>query len=294
MAKRQEQPELVIVARTAQDIFRRFGGWPDLLVPDGHFAAKLELPTYEHLPLSRWQAQLGSLAASSLPDLRQGAAQLRTAWVDAKLDHWSGVGHSLLVHWLLWTALGYSLLECLGSQAAAIVVTAAEESGAVWPTFVRSNQEFGVSCLLGKAYGRMRNLRSLLCGADVSKSLATLQSDRSMLVKTTAVSRVLNRVSALSTARSDNGTYRVIWPMIAAADMKRVEPQLSHLAAGLSLLQRQMVTELLPVWSRDLPQFQPADLAIGSYAVLVQVLVEDWLQAQILPPAVPPLVEGLL
>ncbi len=291
MAKRQEQtPELVILARNAQDIFQRFGGWPDLLVTDGRFADQLELPVYEKLPLSGWREQLTVLTAPYLPELRRGAEQLRAAW----LADWSGVAHSLLVHWLLWTVGGYSLLKHLDSQALALVVTAAEENGAVWPGFVRSNQEFGVSCLIGTAYGRMTDLRTLLDGADVAKSLATLQSDRSLLVRTTAVSRFLNRVSGLSSGRSDDGSYQVTWPMMAAADLERVAPELFHLAAGLSLLQRQTVTPLLAVAPSERPEHQPADLAVGIYALLVQLLVEDWVQAQILPHPEQPLLAGLL
>lgn len=295
MAKRQhQQPELVIVAETAQDIFQRFGNWPDLLVTDGRFAEQLELPVYEQLPLSSWREQLAGLTAPYLLDLRLGAEQLRAAWANARLDDWSSVAHSLLVHWLLWTVGGYSLLHRLDRQAAALVVIAPEEDSAVWPGFARSNQEFGVSCLLGSTYGRMRDLRSLLHGGDVSQSLSTLQSDRSLLVKTTGVSRILNRVSALSSGRTEDGSWKLTWPTIAVADLSRVEPELSHLAAGISLLQRQTIAQLLAACPPELSRYQPVDLAVGIYAILVQLLVDDWLQAQVLPHPVLPLLEGLL
>lgn len=294
MAKaREQQPELVLLARNAQDIFLRFQGWPDLLVTDGGFAEKLRLPVFEQLPLSRWREQLGGLAAASLPGLRAGVEQLTAAWTKSNSDSWAGVAHSLLVHWLLWSVGGRVLLLHLGCPVAGLVVAAAEESDCIWPGFIRSNQEFGVSCLLGGKYGRMSELRSLLKGADVAKSLATLQTDRSLLVRTTGASRVLNRVSGLSSGRTDDGSYRATWPVMSAPDLGRVEQQLAHLAAGLSLLQRQAVLPLAAAVTPELPQYGLADLSLGIYALLVQALIADWLEAKLLSQPVQPLVDGL-
>lgn len=294
MAKpKQRLPELIVLASNVQAIHERFQGWPDLLVSDGRYAETLHLPVHEELPLPAWREQLHLLTSPSLEEMRVSVQRLQQAWSESKLGDWSGVAHSLLLHYLLWTVGGKMLLQSLRDSVGAAVVRQIDESAAIWPGFLRSNQEFGVSLLLGCDYVSMTTLRDLLDSNDVTRVLATLRSDLTLQVNTPTGSRVLNRISALSSNRAADGAHQMIWPQLAASKLQQLRPELQNAACALSLLLRQAVLPITEVAAVEAPTHRSADLGLIVFSLLVKLLADDWLSAKLLPQPVQALLSGL-
>lgn len=322
MAKQPvSSPELIVLGKSAQAIYRRFQGWPDSWLaevwpglqqdPDsiadpwrtrlqqagiltaGH-PAELALPFDRDLPIDRWCEQLRSAMAPYLADLQEAVRRLAESCGQQGLPAWSETAHSLLVSYLLWGVGGELLLQITGVEAAAVLVTTPAESVAVWPGFVRANQQFGISCPLGGRYSGSTDLRGLLNRSEVSQALATISTDRTVLVSLPVAARVLSRLSFMSGDRLADGSRRIIWPTLTAGDLQRVRVQLLLLAQGLGLLIRSIVPAFVGQQQTNWPACREADLALLVYGLLVRTLLDDWLSSGLLPAMVAPVQGSLL
>ncbi len=293
----KRQPELIILAVDAQSIYRRFQGWPELLA-EGHPKVSLEVPIFEELPLKKWRARLMQLAAKNTSDLRDAMQQLKRVFGQQQpLTKWESISHSLMLHFLLFGVGSQWLFNRYQTETGAVVVNDLDRGPAIWPGFRRSNQEYGISCLLGTGFERGTDMRDLLSSPEVAKTLATLDEEGMLIVTNAAANRVLNRLGGLEGRRPD-GSFAVRWPTLEAAqlDSPGIREALRLSAAGLILMLQQTVLPLVEEarGNPSLQGFLPGDLAVAALAVLADVLAADWRSAGLLPETVQALLEGLV
>lgn len=320
---KEQHPDLMILASSAQGIYRRFKGWPDTyispevwtqlvtepaqLAPDvrslleqkgilqaGTAAPYLTIPVYEQLPREQWRNQLRALALPNQSDLRAGINLLREQWNKQRLPDWNDLAHSFLVNYLLWSVGGQLLLGQYSSESSAVVVSSLADGAAVWQGFVRANQQFGVSCLLGGKYEGSLTVRDLLNKSDVLQALATLREDKTLYVASSTAGRILNRFSAVGNDRGADGSQHASWPVLEASQLRLLKANLLLATQALRLLIQQTVVPLVEAAAAGLQRYTPPDLALVAYALLIGVLVDDWTEANLLPPRIQPLLAGLV
>jgi hypothetical protein len=310
-SNKEHCPELMVLANSAIGIYRRFQGWPDLtaqpevlrqlltgpeqlnqetkfalerteLLLPGAEPPRLALPVYEQLPLAKWEGELSSAINPFLGDLRQCLKLVARRWLGQGLPAWSDSAHSFVVNYLLWAVGGRLLLAAWQAEAAAVVVESLPESQAIWQGFARANQQAGVSCPIGQLYDNSVDIRDLLDKPEVVQALQTISDQRTMVVATPIANRVLGRMSAMSSDRLGDGSQKVTWPWLTAEALNPLQAELGLFSQALHLLQQHAVLPLVNAAVEDLP-FQPVDLAFAAYALLVNLLANDWVEAKLLP-----------
>lgn len=323
MAKRMTQaPELMILATDAQAVKARFRGWPDLLLPEdvlhqsiddpaqlaqelqvelrqrGLLQAKgaslrLTIPVYEQLPLEQWQQGISAVASPHLLKLRSAAHQLEQDWQSQpEAPSWEQVAHSLLVNYLLWGVGGQMLLKLCGVTAATVIADKPGDAAAIWQGFVRYNQQYGVSCLLGTQYENSVAVRNLLNRKDVVKAVATLTGDRRLTVSESSARRSLNSLAALAGDRADDGSEETAWPVLSAKDLRNVKASLLGVSRALKPLLQQLVAEMADKNRTELEHFAQPDITFAVYGLLVRIIADDWTEAGLLPARVQPVIGG--
>jgi hypothetical protein len=292
------KPELIILADNAHSIFHRFQGWPDLQAEPEQYAQTVGVPVFEQLPVEEWRRQLQQSAADHMGDLREAVQHLKNAFTSQQqFASWEGVAHSLLLHFLTFGVGSQWLFGYWQTETGAVVVNDLDASLAIWPAFRRSNQEFGLSCLIGAGYQRGQSLHQLLATPEVARSLASLDEERALVVTNASAHRVLNRLGGLDGKRPD-GAYRVGWPTLETEQLK--QPGINHAlrltAAALVLMLKQTVVSLVEQQqaAQSLQRHRPADLGVAALAIFAGVLAEDWQQAGLLPEAVQAVLDGLV
>jgi len=305
----KQVPQLIILATDAQAVTARFGGWPDLLLPEdilsqllndpGQLAPELQvklqergllqaegaalrltIPVYEQLPLEQWQQSIGEAVVPHLPKMQDAIRKLQQDWgLKPGVPAWEKVAHSLLVNYLLWGVGGQMLLKLHGVTTATVIVDKPGDSEAIWQGFVRYNQQYGASCLLGSQYENSVTVRDLLNKPDVATAMATLTDDRRLTVSEASARRPLSRLSALGGDRADDGTEKTTWPVLVAHDLRSVKDSLLAVSKALLPLQ-QVVAEVAD---------KQADSVLGAYGLLVRIIADDWTEAGLLPSLVQPI-----
>jgi hypothetical protein len=314
-------PQLIILATDAQAVKARFGGWPDLLLPEdvlsqlldgpGQLAPELQIklrergllqaegaalrlaiPVYEQLPLEQWQQSIAKVVVPHLAKLQSAVSKLQQDWgTQPGAPAWEKVAHSLLVNYLLWGVGGQMLLKLHGVTAATVIVNKLGDSEAIWQGFVRYNQQYGASCLLGSQYEHSVTVRELLNKQDVVTAMATLTDDRRLTVSEASARRPLSRLSALGGDRADDGTERTTWPVLAAKDLRSAKDSLLAVSKALLPLLKQVVAALADKARPELVMFEQADISLVAYGLLVRIIADDWTEAGLLPSRVQPIVE---
>ena len=303
MDKRVKQaPELIILATNAQAVKARFKGWPDLLLPENVLRQsiddpaqlpRLTIPVYEQLPLEQWQQAIGTLAAPHLLKLRSAVHQLEQDWQSQpEAPSWEQVAHSLLVNYLLWSVGGQMLLKLCGVTAATVIADKPGDTAAIWQGFVRYNQQYGVSCLLGTQHENSVSVRNLLNRQDVVKAMATLTDDRRLTVSVSSARRTLNSLAALTGDRADDGSESTAWPILSASDLRNVKASLLGVSRALQPLLQQVVVEMADKTRTESEHFAPPDIAMVVYGLLVRITADDWTEAGLLPARVQPVIGG--
>ena len=323
MDKRIKQaPELIILATDAEAVKARFKGWPDLLLPENvlrqsiddpaqlplELQAKLRqrgllqaegaclrltIPVYEQQPLEQWQKAIGSMAAPHLLKLRSTVHQLKQDWQSPpEAPSWERVAHSLLVNYLLWSVGGQMLLKLCGVTAATVIAEKPGDTAAIWQGFVRYNQQYGVSYLLGTQHDSSVSVRNLLNRQDVAKAMATLTDDRRVTVSESSARRTLNSLAALANDRADDGSESTAWPVLSARHLRNVKASLLGVGRALQPLLQQVVVEMADQTRADSAHFAQPDIAMVAYGLLVRIIADDWTEAGLLPDRIQPVIGG--
>ena len=315
----KQVPQLIILATDAQAAKARFGGWPDLLLPadvlsqlrddPGQLAPELQvklresgllqakgaalrltIPVYEQLPPGEWQQAIGKVVSPHLARLQDDVHKLQQDWgAKPGTPAWDQVAHSLLVNYLLWGVGGQMLLKLHGVTGATVIVDKPGDSEAIWQGFVRYNQQYGVSCLLGRQYENSVAVRDLLNRQDVVTAMATLTDDRRVTVSEASARRPLSNLSALGGDRAEDGTEKATWPVLAAKDLRSVKDSLLAVSRALLPLLQHVAATVTDKVRPESELFEQADIALAAYALLVRIIADDWTDAGLLPARVQPI-----
>lgn len=249
------------------------------------------LPVYEQLPLDIWRQSLRQGVRLQQSELVVAAERLRTRLSGiTRMPAWMEVAHSLLLGFLLWGCGSRLLLELWRTDVMAVIVTAPEQAAGVWHGFVRSNQEHGVSTLIGEPFAQSLVVQELLYLPEVGTALRSLACDDSVLVLHPRAIRILQSLAGLTSDRADeSGLHHLAWPALDNADLQGLQAELQLVLSAVFLLQRQLIPDLLqPSLLKEFPGLQQGDLALAAYSLLVRELADLWSQYGLLPPLVAP------
>ncbi len=316
----KQNPQLIVLATDAQAVKARFGGWPDLLLPESVLrqladdpkqlpqemkaallrrgllltegtSTRLAIPVVDQLPLAQRQQDLAEVAAPHLPELRHAVSQLQRDWQSrADAPAWEQVAHSLLVNYLLWSVGGQMLLKLCGATAATALVNRPGESDAIWQGFVRYNQQYGASYLLGARYENSAAVRDLLNRDAVVKTMATLSEDRRLTVSESSARRYLNSLCALAGGRAEDGSERTAWPVLSARDLRDSKALLVAVSIAMRPLIQHAAAAATDTAGTEMELFVPSDIALVAYGLLAKIAADDWIEAGLLPEPVHPVI----
>lgn len=315
----KQTPTLFTIDSSATAIYRRFQGWPDTYLTEQTLAELVSnpdqlpvqtrellvakgalrtvdgqwlvcLPVFEQLPTSVWSDALAEAGKPYLETLSYAVEQLKGHWqARPGMPTWPEVAHSLLLGFLLWGCGGRLLLAQQQVEVTALIVTDPGTTAALWHGFVRANQDYGVSTMLGNDFKESERVHRLLKRVEVGQALYTLAEDKSLLVLHPQASRTLLRLGGLTTEKpDDNGLHYAAWPVLSPAQLALMKSDLFTVVAGLNLFLEETVVKVLPAITPAYPELLPADLAMLLFAILTKQLADAWQQVGLLPELVRP------
>lgn len=314
------RPILFTIDTSAQAVHQRFSGWPDLFLTDTVLAdlargpehlpdetrrllsdksllqgLSFRLPILERLPVARWEQAIEKAIEPRLGTLRELVGLLQTTW-QSKHGHstWTEVAHSLLIGFVLWGCGSQLLLSALDCKVMAAIVLNPDTTNTLWHGFVRGNQQYGVSWLLGKRFGDSQRVHELLKGLEVGQALDTLAEDGSLLVLHPQALKVLQRLGGLTAEKADqSGMHYTAWPIVNETRLDAVRPEITLLLAALNLLIEETVSLLSREAALSFPELQQGDLALIFYALLAEILAGDWERSGRIPAVTNPMLNSL-